>query len=264
MSATTFLAMGGLNGALAGTATLIATAFTLSTADRWIKRRQPHELAWTIAMGLFAMGSACLWWAESTGWNIFVFRMFFLAGAVLNVSWLALGTVYLLGGHQLGNRVRQVLIWLSGFATGIVLVAQTKVEVVVDQLPTGKEVFGVAPRILAAVGSGVPALVIIFGALWSAWRVLRKKNPALSTGAKRSVFSAGRLALGNVLIATGTLVLSASGTLAGRFGEDRAFAITLLVGVSILFFGFLVASNSTRAKSSQRASQYLARAASWQ
>jgi hypothetical protein len=264
MSATTFLAMYGLNGALAGTATLIATAFTLSTADRWIKRRQPHELAWTIAMALFAMGSACLWWAESTGWNIFVFRMFFLAGAVLNVSWLALGTVYLLGGHQLGNRVRQVLIWLSGFATGIVLVAQSKAEVVADQFPTGKEVFGVAPRILAAVGSGVPALVIIFGALWSAWRVLRKKNPALSTGAKRSVFSAGRLALGNVLIASGTLVLSASGTLAGRFGEDRAFAITLLVGVSILFFGFLVASNSTRAKSTQRASQYLASAASWQ
>lgn len=264
MSTTAVFALGGLNSALAGTATLIATAFTLSTADRWIKRHQPHELAWTIAMGLFAIGSACLWWAESTGWNVFVFRMFFLTGAVLNVSWLSLGTLYLLGGQKLGNRVRQFLIWMSGFATGIVLVAQTKVEVVANQFPTGKKVFGVAPRILAAVGSGVPALIIIFGALWSAWRVLRKKNPALSSGAKRSVFSAGRLAVGNVLIATGTLVLSASGTLAGRFGQDRAFAITLLIGVSILFFGFLVASNSTRAKSTQRATQYLARAASWQ
>jgi hypothetical protein len=190
--------------------------------------------------------------------------MFFLTGAVLNVSWLALGTVYLLGGQQLGNRIRQFLVYLSGLATGIVLVAQTNVEIVADQFPTGKEVFGVAPRILAAVGSGVPALVIIFGALWSAWRVLRKKNPALSTGAQRAVFSSGRLATGNILIATGTLVLSASGTLAGRFGEDRAFAITLLVGVSILFSGFLVASNSTREKSTQRATQYLARAASWQ
>jgi hypothetical protein len=38
----------------------------------------------------------------------------------------------------------------------------------------------------------------------------------------------------------------------------------LLVGVSILFSGFLVASNSTREKSAQRATQYLARAASWQ
>jgi hypothetical protein len=39
-------------------------------------------------------------------------------------------------------------------------------------------------------------------------------------------------------------VLSASGTIAGRLGKDRAFAITLLVGVSILFSGFIVASNA--------------------
>jgi hypothetical protein len=48
-----------------------------------------------------------------------------------------------------------------------------------------------------------------------------------------------------VLIAVGTLVLSASGTIAGRLGKDRAFAITLLIGVSILFAGFLVASSGT-------------------
>lgn len=263
MFGSSVFALGGLNGALAGMATLIATAFTLSTADRWLRRRQPHELAWTIAMFLFAVGSASLWWAESIGWNMFVFRLFFLCGAVLNVAWLALGTVYLLGGQRLGNRIRTWLIWLSGFATGIMLVAETKSRIVPSELPTGKEVFGVAPRALAAVGSGVPALVIIIGALWSAYRVIRRRNPALSSGAQRSVVSAGRLAGGNILIATGTLILSASGSLAGRLGEDRAFAVTLLVGVFVLFFGFLVASNSTRSRSVQRASQYLARAASW-
>jgi hypothetical protein len=50
------------------------------------------------------------------------------------------------------------------------------------------------------------------------------------------------LVLANLLIATGTLVLSASGTLAGRFGEEDAFSITLLAGVSVLFAGFLVTS----------------------
>jgi hypothetical protein len=39
-------------------------------------------------------------------------------------------------------------------------------------------------------------------------------------------------------------VLSASGTIAGRLGKDRAFAVTLLIGVSILFGGFIVASNA--------------------
>ena len=56
----------------------------------------------------------------------------------------------------------------------------------------------------------------------------------------------GRLALGNVIIAIGTVVLSASGTLAGRLGKDRSFAITLLVGIAALFVGFLVASSTPR------------------
>jgi drug/metabolite transporter (DMT)-like permease len=53
---------------------------------------------------------------------------------------------------------------------------------------------------------------------------------------------ARQLALGNLLIATGTLVLSASGTLNARLGAETAFAVTLLVGVSLLFAGFLVAT----------------------
>jgi hypothetical protein len=239
-----------LNSALAGAATLIACAFTLSTFDRWLRRRQPHELAWTIAMALFAVGSGALWWAESSGWNLLAFRIFFLAGAVLNVAWLALGTIYLLIGLRAGNICRAWLVWLSGFATGVVLIAPTKSQVVSTEFPAGREIFGAAPRILAAVGSGVPAMFIIVGALWSAWRVVKKQNPATSKSISRTVTSPKRLAGGNVLIAVGTIVLSASGTLAGRLGQDRAFAITLLCGVSILFSGFLVASNSTLSASS--------------
>ncbi|MHB1129396.1 MAG: hypothetical protein ACYC06_05035 [Ilumatobacteraceae bacterium] len=241
-----------ISSALAGGAALVACAFALSTLDRWLRRRQPHELAWSIAMGLFTLGSLALWWAESTGWTIGIFRLFFLCGAVLNVSWLALGTVYLLAGKRIGNLVRSWLIAASGFAAGVVGVAPAKTSIVRTEFPTGRDIFGVTPRILAAVGSGVPALIIIAGALWSTWRVLRRKSPALSSNTGRNVMSPWRLAAGNIVIATGTLILSASGVLAGRLGQERAFAITLLIGVCALFAGFLVASNSTRGRSVQR------------
>jgi len=52
--------------------------------------------------------------------------------------------------------------------------------------------------------------------------------------------------IGNALIAAGTLILSASGTLAGRLGKDRAFAVTLLIGICVLFAGFLVATGKSR------------------
>ena len=234
-----------MNAALAAAATLVALAFALSTLDRWLRRRRPHDLAWSVSLALFALGAGALWWAQARGWSLGSFRVFYLAGAVLNVPWLALGTVYLLAGQRVGARVQGVLVWLSGAATGLVLFAPTRQGVAGPDLPTGKLVFGVAPRVFAAVGSGVAALVIIVGALWSVARLVRGRTPAFA-GAGRVVFSPGRLVVANVLIAVGTLVLSASGTLAGRLGEEDAFSVTLLVGVVVLFGGFLVASAPQR------------------
>jgi hypothetical protein len=242
------------NATLAGTAALVAFAFALITFDRWQLRGQSHDLAWTIAMILFAVGSLALWWAETTGWTLFIFRIFFVSGAVLNVAWLALGTIYLLTSKTTGDRVRKYLTSLSTFSIGVVLIAPAKREIVDGEFPSARQLFGIAPRVLAAVGSGVPALIIIFGALWSTFRVLRKATPTMSKKNVRIVYSPKRLALGNVLVATGTIVLSASGSFAGRLGKDRAFAITLLIGVCILFSGFLVASNSTRVNAKDNSS----------
>ena len=83
---------------------------------------------------------------------------------------------------------------LSGLAAGIVLFAPTKAPVVGTELPTGKDVFGVAPRVLAAVGSGVPALVIIGGALWSVWRLARRRDRRCRRQRTPSSPAAGRSA----------------------------------------------------------------------
>ena len=237
-----------MNSALAGGATLIAAAFALSTFDRWHRRGQPQELAWTIAMTLFTIGSGALWWAETAGWSMLTFRVFFLAGAVLNVAWLALGSIYLLTNEHFADQLRRALVILSAFSAGVIAVAPTKRDIIAGEFPAARDLFGALPRIMAAVGSGVPALVIIFGALWSTWRVIRSQTPNLKSADQRTVIAPTRLALGNVFVAVGTLVLSASGTLAGRLGKDQAFGVTLLVGLCILFVGFLVASNSTRSQ----------------
>ena len=232
------------NSALAASAGLISLAFCLLTYDRWLRRRAAHDLAWTIAMALFALGAGSLWWAESRGWSANSFRVFFLTGAILNVPWLGLGTVYLLFGQRIGNAIRTVLVLLSGVAVGVVLTAPMKRAVDPDVFPTAKELFGIGPRLFAAHGSAIPALVIIVGALWSALRIMQHRVPAATTSARHAAIHPKQLAAGNLLIALGAIVLSASGTIAGRLGKDRAFAITLLVGVSVLFAGFIVASNA--------------------
>lgn len=203
-------------------------------------------------MGLFFVAAMSLWWAEARGWSSVSFRMFFAFGAVVNVPWLGLGTVYLLAGRRAGDVTMRSLLVFTGFALGTVFSAPLHGSIDPHVMPTGKEHFDALPRVLAAVGSAVPAFVIFAGAAWSAWRVVRGATPAVTASATRNVFSPRKLALGNILIAAGAVILSASGTFSGRLGADRSFAVTLALGITVLFAGFLVASNATASPRAQR------------
>lgn len=206
-------------------------------------------------MSLFAVGSLALWWATSAGWSTAVFRVFFTAGAVLNVAWLALGSVALLFGDRVAVPIRRVIAMLSSFAVGVMLIAPTSRDIVADEFPRARDHFGALPRLLAAVGSGLPAVVIFAGTIWSIYRLVVRRSAQSASPELGERATMNRLVLSNVFIAVGTLVLSASGSLAGRFGEERAFTITLSVGAVILFVGFMVPSVGA---STTRGRQHLA------
>ncbi len=218
---------------LAFIATAVATVFAQATAVRWSRSRAPHQAAWTVALALFALASAAFATGSSTGWDEGTFRIFYLLGAIVNVPWLALGTVYLLWGRRIGNPVRAGLVFFSGLATGVMLSTPIHGTIPTDTLPIGSEHLDALPRALAGIGSGVGAVVLIGGALWSAWRFSRLRTPG-----------SGRLALGNVLIALGTLVLSSGGLIQGTVGHDEAFAISLATGISVVYAGFVVTSSA--------------------
>jgi hypothetical protein len=229
-----------LEAALAAAATLVAIAFACSTLDRWLARRRRHELAWTISLTMFAIASGALWLGATHGWTEPTFRVFFLFGAILNVPWLAMGSVYLLYGQRRGDPVALGLAVASGVAVGVLIATPFIGPVAAEGLPRGKDVFGLLPRLMAAVASGVGALVVIGLALLSVSRLLRGRARSRATSAP--VASPGRLAAGNLLIVAGTLVLAGSGSLNARLGEMTAFAVTLVAGVVLLFCGFLVAT----------------------
>jgi hypothetical protein len=220
---------------LAFIATAIASLFAQATAVRWSRTRAPHQGAWTVALAFFALASAALATGASTGWDKGTFRAFYLLGAVVNVPWLALGTVYLLWGARIGNRVRAVLLVFTGMALGVMLAAPIHGVIPVTGIPVGKDHFGVLPRALAGAASGIGAVVVFGGAAWSAFRFARSRKPG-----------SGRLAGGNALIALGTLVLSSGGLWQGLVGSDEAFAMTLAVGIAVIYAGFAVASGVRR------------------
>jgi hypothetical protein len=220
--------------ALAAAATLLSLAFALSTLERYVERRRRHHLAWTISLFLFAGASAAQWTGAAIGWGPLAFRLFYLLGPILSVPFLALGTAYLLGDRRRVDVAAALVGLVSAFGAGVVLVAPLTGRIRPGELPQGSEVFGPLPRVLAASLSAGGALVLIGGALWSVGRLARP-------GGDR------RLVTANVLIALGAIALSAAGLLNSLVGEMEAFSIAHVVGISLVFGGFLVTNPRPRA-----------------
>jgi hypothetical protein len=214
--------------AVAVAAALVALAFCCSTFERWMARRRRHELAWSGALALFVVAAVALAMGAGLGWNGPIFRTFYLFGAILNVPFLALGTVYLLWGPRIGDRAALGLGLLGAFAVGVIVTAPFRAPIPVDTLVQGSRVFGVLPRVLAGVASAGGAFLILGGAVWS---IVRQRR--------------ARAIVSNGLIAVGTLVLGASGLFNSVFDAMSAFAIVLVVGISMIFAGFLAATSAS-------------------
>lgn len=187
-------------------------------------------------MLLFSVGAGALAWGSATGWTSMSFRLFYAAGAVLNVPFLAAGQLRLQLGARRGDPIIRVVALVAAFGAGVVLVAPLRTALPQGRLPRGSEVFGPAPRILAAVGSGVGATVVFVGTIAGAIMIVRARRQGIRTAA------ATRRLAGLCLLALGTLVLSLSGTLNSLLGEMDAFSVTLTLGVCILFAGFLLST----------------------
>jgi hypothetical protein len=219
--------------AAAAATTLVSLAFALSTLERWVDRRRPHELAWTIALLCFAGASAAQWWGASVGWGGLAFRAFYLLGPIVSVPELALGTVLLLGSARVGRAARIGVHAWALVSAGVLAAAPLTAAIDPEALPQGSDVFGPLPRVLAAVGSGVGATVLIGCALWS---VARR-----------------RLVLTNVLIAVGTVVLSIGGLFNSVADEMTSFALAHASGITLVFAGFLLTNRRRRSVAPLRA-----------
>ena len=203
--------------------TLVSSAFAVAVALQYARKRRPSQLAWAIGLLLFAVAAFMGVLARGGGATDVEYRLFYLFGAITNVAWLALGTVFIVA-PRFGRAALALVLVLSVVAAYAVFASPVNIAVAVD---TGKGFpDGSLPRILAAIGSGVGSLVLIGGALWSAWVFFRRRNQ-------------GRRALANAVIAIGVFIVAAGGTVAFT-GASGILELTNLVGVSVMFVGFLL------------------------
>jgi len=218
---------------LPGVAVAASAAFAVAVLRQYAARRRPYQLAWGIALSMFTVASLALTAGVVAGWTPVSFKLYYLFGAVLNVPWLALGTVELLAGLAVR---RAYLAALAVFTlVSVILVALARVtaaDLAGRLLPEGKEFLPVAVRVLAVVGNSVGTLVVVGGAVASglAMRSRRDLRPRFE---------------GTLLIALGVLLAASGGVLAFLASSDK-LALGLAVGASVMYLGFRRASTPAR------------------
>lgn len=204
---------------------IVAGVFAAFVLYQWSRRRRAYQLAWGVGLAMFAVASYAGYLHQTAGGTGTEYATFYLFGALLNVPWLAMGTIFLLTPPRVARIALVVVLVLSALCVYAVLATPVNAQAVAD---TGKGYAdGSLPRILAAITNATGSLVLIGGAVWSAWRFWRTRTMP-------------RRALANVLIAAGVFVVAAGGTVAFT-GTQGVLLYTNLLGIIVMFAGFLLA-----------------------
>ena len=123
---------------------------------------------------MFAVASAAGLAARAGGATETEYRLFYLFGAILNVAWLAVGTLYMTARRAVADAGLVFVYALSVVATLAVFTSPVDLSAALD---SGRGFHDAPlPRILAGVGSGVGSVILFGGALRSAWVFLRRRR----------------------------------------------------------------------------------------
>jgi hypothetical protein len=203
---------------------IVAAVFALVVLRQYAAHHKTYQLMWATGFAMFAIAAFAGYLARSGGATETEYRLFYLFGAILNVAWLALGTVYLLAPRRWADISFVVVVALS-LAAAYAVIAP---PVDLGAATAGKPAYpnGSLARTLALIGSGLGSLVLIGGALWSAWIFLRRRHN-------------GRRALANVIIAVGVFIVALGGT-AAFTGLGGVLEFTNLLGLAVIFAGFVL------------------------
>lgn len=88
-------------GMLPTVTSLLATVFAITVFARWRSNGRRYLLFWGIGLSFYALGTAMEAAFGLFGWRPWIFRAYYLSGAVLTAAWLGQGTIFLLAKRRL-------------------------------------------------------------------------------------------------------------------------------------------------------------------
>lgn len=218
--------------------TIVTLAFTIAVYNRYRQRGGMHLLLWAFGLLLYGIGTLCEVILGLT-FSVPALKVWYLTGAMLTAAWLGMGTVHLL--IRRGNTA-MILTWVlagvSVLAFILVMMAPVNATAYDVSRPASEQYKEIFTRngliiLLTILLNIYGTLTLVGGAIYSAYLFWRKK------------ILVNRM-FGNILIAVGALSPAVGGSLL-RAGLTDMLYLSELIGVILMFIGFLMATSSATA-----------------
>jgi hypothetical protein len=217
--------------------TLVTFAFAAAVFARYLKRRGPHLLLWTIGLIFYGIGTLAEVILAFT-FSGLVLKLWYLAGAMLTAAWLGQGTIHLL------VRKRGVAIILTGILAAVSVLAV--VLVLSAPLTSAAAAYHVTQPIssqykdILTRGTLTVILTILLNIYGTLTLVGGAAYSAIIFWRKRVLFN--RM-IGNILIAVGAMAPAMAGSFV-KMGLPDLLYLSELIGVIIMFVGFTQATSA--------------------
>src|SRR5438094_7798790 len=199
-------------------AAAISAAFALTLWVQYRSKPRPYLMAWSVALAIYAVAALTEVVGAAAGWDPLLYRTYYYFGGILVVGVLALGTIYLLA-PRFGRTALRVLVVLAAIGLVGILGANLQAGLLdTHQVPSADTIrlehgaFNVIAILMAAVLNSVGSVILIGGALWSAY------------GAWRRGSAQSRL-VANILIAAGAFIVAGASTLFRVFHVYEVFFV---------------------------------------
>ena len=208
---------------------LISIAFASVLYRRWAnKKSATYLLWWTIGALVFGLGTLTEALTALIGWNLVVFKLWYISGALLGGAPLAQGTVYLLFSKKTANIMTIVLVAYVAVAAICVALSPVNYALVEPNRLSGQVLVWSWARLFSPFVNTYALVFLAGGALWSAWKYVKK-------GVR------GSRVIGNVLIAVGALLPGIGGSFT-RLGHVEVLYVTEFIGIVLIWTGYRVMS----------------------
>lgn len=205
--------------------TLFAAFFCWQLFSRYrAKGGGKHLLWWGLGMATYGVGTFTEAYTTIVGWNPWIFRLWYIAGAFLGGYPLAQGSIYLLMKRKFADRSAVAMTTLIAIASLIVLFVPLDLSVAENHRLSGSVIEWQWVRLISPFVNIYSLIFLVGGAIVSALRF--RRAPELR-----------HRYLGNILIAIGALLPGIGGSLT-RAGFVEALYVTELAGLLLIYWGY--------------------------